>query len=110
VDLAGLARPAGIDGWSLMPVLEDPEARGRGAAFSFRSCTPPRLGRSIRTDRYRFTEWPDGSRELYDAARDPDELVNLASDPDHTSVVQDMKQRLDAGPAAARRAARRGPP
>jgi iduronate 2-sulfatase len=99
-ELAGLGLPAGIEGRSLVALLEDPEALESGEAFSFRGCTPPRLGRSVRTGRYRFTEWPDGSRELYDVARDPDELRNLAADPGSAPLVDRLKHLLDAGPAA----------
>jgi iduronate 2-sulfatase len=98
-ELAGLGLPPGIDGRSLKPFLDDPEAQGPGEAFSFRGCTPPLLGRSVRTGRYRFTEWPDGSRELYDLSTDPDELTNLSADPGRAAVVRDMKRMLDANPA-----------
>jgi len=96
-DLAGLPRPAGLEGMSLVPLLEDPKARGRQAAFSFRFCSPPRLGRSMRTDRYRFTEWPDGSRELYDLEESSGAVVNLARDPRYAEAAAEMKKRLDAG-------------
>ena len=39
------------------------------------------MGYSVRTDRWRFTRWPDGSEELYDHAADPGENANLAGDP-----------------------------
>jgi iduronate 2-sulfatase len=97
-ELAGIALPPGIDGRSLVPLLEDPEARREDEAFSFRGCTPPRFGRTIRTGRYRFTEWPDGSRELYDVVKDPEELRNLAAAPAYAGVVAAMKERLEAGP------------
>jgi arylsulfatase A-like enzyme len=57
----------------------------------------------VRTERYRFTEWPDGSREMYDLQTDPDEATNLARDPRQSAALQDMKKLLDAGPAAAQR-------
>jgi iduronate 2-sulfatase len=102
VELAGLARPAGIQGQSLVPFLHDPEAKGLGTAFSFRQCAPPRLGRTVRTDGYRFTEWPDGSRELYDVQSDPAESTNLAGDPRFAAAEAEMKRLLDAGPSASR--------
>jgi uncharacterized sulfatase len=110
VEMAGLARPAGIQGQSLVPLLENPEAKARGTAFSFRGCAPPRLGRSVRTECYRFTEWPDGSQELYDLGADPRESTNLATDSRHAATVAEMKKRLDAGPAAAGAEAGRGAP
>jgi uncharacterized sulfatase len=102
-DLAGLSRPAGVQGSSLLPLIANPQARGPGPAFSFRVCGSPRLGRTVRTERYRFTEWPDGSREMYDLQTDPDEATNLARDPRQSAALQDMKKLLDAGPAAAQR-------
>jgi uncharacterized sulfatase len=102
-DLAGFSRPAGLQGSSLVPLIENPRARGRDAAFSFRVCGPPRLGRSVRTDRYRFTEWPDGSRELYDLEADAGEATDVARDPRQAATLQDMKKLLDAGPGPASR-------
>jgi iduronate 2-sulfatase len=87
-ELAGLPKPAGpqpIDGLSLVPVLKDPSVRLRDHAYH---CFPRgggRIGRAIRTDRYRLVEWkkPGASGdtaefELYDyQAADP-ESENLA--------------------------------
>ena len=46
-------------------------------------------GYSLRTDRYRYTEWDDGKRgvELYDHIADPHEWKNLAKDPANTTTV-----------------------
>lgn len=101
VELAQLARPGGVQGTSLVPLLKDPEAKGREAAFSFRRCYPPQLGRSIRTERYRFTEWPDGGQELYDLSSDPRELTNLARLPARSEAVAALRKRLYDGYAAA---------
>jgi iduronate 2-sulfatase len=94
VDLARLPRPAGLQGRSLAPLLQDPHRDGRRAAFTYRVCGTPQIGRSVRDDRYRFTEWPDGSRELYDLAQDPGELRNLAGDPEQAPKVAAMLDLL----------------
>lgn len=94
VDLAGLPPPPGLGGTSLRPLLDDPGRAWRTAAFSFRAASPPRLGRSIRTKRYRFTEWPDGSRELFDLRADPGERRNVASAPEHATLVAELRERL----------------
>jgi iduronate 2-sulfatase len=54
------------------------------------------MGYSVRTDKWRYTEWDNGKRgmELYDEANDPDELRNLAADPKHTKTVSDMQRLL----------------
>ena len=50
------------------------------------------MGYSVRTERWRYTEWDDGARgvELYNEVDDPDELKNLAADPKHRDTVDDM--------------------
>ncbi len=60
--------------------------------------TNPRpLGRSIRTDRYRYTEWNDGKYgiELYDYRTDPDEITNLARSAAHAGTVKKLKILFD---------------
>lgn len=100
-DLAGLPRPADLDGTSLVPVLRDPARVVRSAAFSAARRRPPQLGWSIRTERHRYTEWPDGSNELYDLRSDPGERSNLASLPAHARTLDDLREKLYAGWKAA---------
>ena len=82
-ELAGLPAPAGpqpMDGLSLVPVLKDPRARVRDHAFH--AYPKRKLGRAIRTKRYRLMEWRGkGSTEyeLYDYQKDVSEKVNLAN-------------------------------
>ncbi|HET8654281.1 MAG TPA: sulfatase [Longimicrobiaceae bacterium] len=64
-----------------------------------REGTPPRetfMGRSVRTDRWRYTEWDGGRRgvELYDELNDPGETKNLASDPRYASTAAELKKLL----------------
>jgi iduronate 2-sulfatase len=100
-DIAGLPRPAGLEGTSLLPLLDEPVGKDRRPAFTFRAVAAPRLGRSVRTDRYRFTEWPDGSRELYDLSADPGEGSNVVADPARGAAVASLKALLDKGFVAA---------
>ena len=58
---------------------------------------PMKMGRSVRTEQYRYTEWPDGSAELYDHASDPHEYKNLIKDAGHKTTLADMKQLLKDG-------------
>ena len=55
------------------------------------------MGRSVRTDRWRYTEWAGGEAgvELYDHARDPHEISNLASDPAHAATRRELRQRFN---------------
>ncbi len=92
VDLCGLPLPGHLEGRSLKPVLEDPATRVKSVAFTWhpRPAYPPGrsnpdvMGYSMRTNRFRYTEWrafDTGdivARELYDHASDSRETVNLA--------------------------------
>ena len=64
------------------------------------------MGYSMRTDRYRYTEWirPGGAVEaieLYDHQADPQEDRNLAALPDYTELVQRLGKQLHQGWRAA---------
>ena len=109
VDLAGLPAVPGLDGASLRPLLDDPRQTVRTAAFSIAPRNPPELGRSVRSERWRYTEWPDGGQDLRDlappgwlqrlalalGARKDAPRPNLAGDPRFASIVTDMKALLD---------------
>jgi iduronate 2-sulfatase len=113
-DLCGLAAPAELEGISLRPLLDDPARPWKKAAFTQvvhrvqggRAEKPGKsavMGRSARTERYRYTEWGEdpAAVELYDHQADPHEWHNLASDPGSADVVRQMKQQLHAGWHAA---------
>ena len=53
-------------------------------------------GYSLRTPRWRYTEWDEGreGRELYDHESDPKELTNLADDQAHATTVADLSKQL----------------
>lgn len=99
VDLCGLPAPAKLEGRSLRPQLQSPDAPGATAAFSqfprpFRAGGGfEAMGHAVRTDAYRYVEWRDAAgravvaRELYDERVDPAEMHNLAADPSLAAVV-----------------------
>lgn len=98
-ELAGLAAPGGLEGRSLAPLLKDPSAPWDRPAFTQvrrGGADNPFMGYSVRTERWRYTEWDDGKRgaELYDEAEDPTERRNLAGDSRHRTVVEDMRRLL----------------
>jgi iduronate 2-sulfatase len=90
--LAGLTPPAGLPGTSLQAILTDPAASVKDAAFSLITRSPGQYGRRIRTPRWAFTQWSDGSHELYDHDADPEEQRDLAAR--QRKVVQDLTTRL----------------
>ncbi len=95
-DLAGLPQPPGLEGTSLRPILEDPDRSVKTAAFTV-THRGRQLGRSVRTERYRFTRWRAEFAELYDLEADPRETRNLAEDPRLASVVERMDGLLRDG-------------
>ena len=97
VEHTGYEVPPVLEGESLVPLLNDPLAawdkpaisqviHSRGQAFGF----------SLRTDRWRYTEWKRGvaGRELYDHANDPDEVTNLADYSEHAVLVKRLSEQL----------------
>ena len=95
--LCGLPAPAYLDGKSLQPLVADPASAWQKPAFSQvqRGGFP---GYSVRTERYRYTQW-DGGRQgeqLYDHQSDPQEYHNLARDSAYASTVAELRKLVGA--------------
>ena len=100
-DLCGVAPPKNLAGASLRPLLNNPKLRWDRPAYTQvqRGDAAARfMGRSVRTDRWRYTEWDDGKRgvELYDHEKDPHEFTNLANDPKRAGTVVELKRLLQS--------------
>jgi uncharacterized sulfatase len=97
-ELAGLQPPVGLAGRSLAPLLDDPAAAWGKPAYT-QILRPgdgaPIMGRSIRTERWRYTEWNEGRAgvELYDHQSDPDEINTLAHSAE-ASVIEELRIQL----------------
>ena len=104
-ELAGVKNPEGLEGRSLKPLLEDPLADWEGEAITQilrpadNRLEEPVMGRSIRTQRWRYSDWGEGKYgiELYDHHADPMEFNNLAINPDArtSAVMRGLKARLE---------------
>jgi len=111
-DLCALPAAPGLDGLSLAPLLGDPAATVKPAAYTQHPRPPypdrtPRgvpetMGYSVRTAGWRYTEWRDWdtgaveATELYDHAADPAELHNVAANPPDKAALAEAKRLLEA--------------
>jgi uncharacterized sulfatase len=108
-DLCGVSSPKQLEGKSLRPFLENASAELHDAAFTQarRGKNAEHWGRTIRTARWRCTEWDEGRNgiELYDHDTDPHEYTNLAKDPKHAEILKELRAKLAAKlPPIVRRA------
>jgi iduronate 2-sulfatase len=94
-DLCGLPAPADLDGRSLRPLLDNPDAAWERPAYS-QVGHEGATGRSVRTERWRYTEWDRGRAgvELYDHDLDPLELRNLAERTELAKTRQELSALL----------------
>jgi uncharacterized sulfatase len=99
LELAGLPPDRELDGVSLVPLLRDPAHAVRRAALTMTE-REGRLAVSVRSERYRLNLWPDGSRELYDHAQDPEERNNRAGDESMAGAIAQL-ERFAAQPRTA---------
>lgn len=95
-ELCGLKAPAKLQGRSLCPLFDDPQQTWKEAAFSQVTRANQVMGRTVRTERWRYTEWDDGKQgvELYDHEKDPHEETNLAAEPAQADTRMRLKSLL----------------
>jgi hypothetical protein len=99
-----------LEGTSLLPLLKDPASPRERPALT----THGRANHALRSARYRYIRYADGSEELYDHNADAMEWKNLAPDPAHAAAKAELAKWLpktdapDAPPARPRPARRAG--
>jgi uncharacterized sulfatase len=106
-DLCGLTPDKRTQGKSLRALLEDPNRPWANAAYTQvdfgavngKKGGARKVGRSVRTERFRYTEWNGGETavELYDHEKDPKEMTNVAKDPAYAQAVTELKATLAKG-------------
>jgi arylsulfatase A-like enzyme len=116
-EMAGFSIPEHLQGSSLVPLLENPDAEWKPAAFSqflLGRFGPPetrkheRMGYTIRTQRYRYVEWYSWNKEekkrgdlldkeLFDHQTDPQENKNLANETEYQKTVESLSRQLNVG-------------
>lgn len=88
VELCELPEHSRLDGISLVPQLKDPTTAREEPAI-----TSSYFGNhAVRTRDWRLIIYEDGAKELYDHRTDPEELTNLANDPDHQKIVEQLSE------------------
>ena len=106
-ELCELQAPAELEGVSLVPLLKDPQRTVKPVALTqtprpnyLRGKMPQVMGYSIRSERFRYTEWRDfesgdvQARELYDHDNDPPESLNLAGDKTYADTLAHLARQL----------------
>jgi len=107
-ELAGLELPEHLQGKSFVQLIENPDKDWKEGAISYWPMgrdNPEMLvmGFTVKTDRYRYTEWiKTGSgelmaRDLFDHDNDPDENVNISVNPDNEELMGKLSQLLKRG-------------
>ncbi|CAG4994122.1 Ulvan-active sulfatase [Dyadobacter sp. CECT 9275] len=97
-ELCQLSPPQALQGKSLTPLLKKPDAKWDKPAYT-QVRRNQFFGRSVRTERYRYTLWDEGKagEELYDHDKDPDEFHNLAKSTEHASIRNELLALLKKG-------------
>ncbi len=93
VELCGLKTREDLEGISLTPQLKDARAKRERPAIT--SHNPGNHG--IRSERWRYIRYADGTEELYDMQRDPREWINQAGNAEFAKVIEEHRKWLPTG-------------
>jgi arylsulfatase A-like enzyme len=90
VELCGLPPNPKNEGTSVMPLMESPERNWEIASVT----TYGKNRHAVRLRNWRYIQYDDGTEELYDLAKDPEEWTNLAQDPGFETIKMELKKHL----------------
>ena len=90
VELCGLPPNSKNEGTSVVPLLESPEQIREVASVT----TYGKDKHAVRLRNWRYIQYNDGSEELYNMEKDPNEWTNLALDPESEAIIMEMKNHL----------------
>ena len=109
IDLCGLPKREGLEGVSLVPLLMNPDAEWQRPALT----THGKNNHAVRTDHYRYIRYYEGSEELYDLRKDPNEWTNLAANKELAPVKEELASwlpKVNADPARSGAPRKQKPP
>lgn len=92
IELCGLESKPELDGISLVPLLQNPDATWKRPALM----TYQMGNHAVRDQRWRYIRYADGTEELYYHDNDPYEWYNVADDPKNSKIISRLKQWLPA--------------
>lgn len=97
--LCNLPAPSAVEGNSFATLLKNPNAEFNKPAYALVEYQR-KIGKSVRTKQWHYVEWDEGKEGamLFKHPDDPHELKNLADDPAHAKVVEEMKTLLKKMP------------
>lgn len=90
LEVCGLPKDKSCDGVSIIPLLKENKVNWKRPALM----TYKKGNHALRTKRWRYIRYSDGTEELYDHERDPNEWDNIAQKPEHSGVIDGYRKWL----------------
>jgi choline-sulfatase len=87
-ELCGLPAKEKLEGISLMPQLKDSQAKRKRPAITCHNHD----NNGVRSEKWRYIRYADGSEELYNMVEDPNEWKNLAGSAEYRSVIEEHRK------------------